>query len=320
MPVNAQAWQDFYQDRAVIVLGGAGFLGSHLVERLVGLGARVTVVDALIPGSGGRLDNLAGVISRIHFVQANYGDISAWSSALEPGCIVFHCAAFNTHRWCNEHPEQDARWNYLPNCALAELFHRLSFSVRLLYASSRTVYPRSSARIVTERHPVAPSDVYSLHCWASEQLLTQLLGSYHAVLLLRLSHLYGPRQRLQGVEIGFMGELLRAALSGEPYELFAKGEVYRDVLYVGDAVEIFLRLGAHWVTGVFNVPGAYVSARTIAQMLESLCGWSSYRLVETPALSFPRLSGRKLREVLGQLLQTPLREALWTTLQALQRC
>ncbi|MDW7997459.1 MAG: NAD-dependent epimerase/dehydratase family protein, partial [Bacteroidota bacterium] len=199
------------------------------------------------------------------------------------------------------------------------LLHRLSFSVRLLYASSRTVYAQGSARVVTEGHPVAPIDVYSLHCWASEQVLARLLGPRHGVVLLRLPHLYGPRQRLQGIEIGFMGELLEAALSGKPYELFAAGEVYRDVLYVGDAAEIFPRLGAHSVTGVFNVPGAYVSARTIAQTLENLCGWNTYRLVETRAPSFPRLSGQKLRKVLGRLPQTPLQEGLWRTLQAFQQ-
>jgi len=124
---------------------------------------------------------------------------------------------------------------------------------------------------------------------------------------------------LVGVEIGFLGEMLRAALQGEPYELFARGEVFRDVLYVADAVEILLRLGAHAVSGVFNVPGIYASAREIGQLLEELLGWRDYQLVDVPATSFPPLSGKRLEEVIGCLPRTPLREGLRETLQALRQ-
>ncbi len=312
-------WRAFYRGRSVVVLGGAGFLGSHLVEHLVGLGAQVTVVDALVPGSGGRLEHLRAVASRIHLVLDNYGQTHAWIPRLEEGSVIFHCAALNTHRWCNEHPHHDALWNYLPNCVLAEHLWHLPFPVRLLYASTRTVYAPRKALQITERHPPGPSDVYSFHAWASEQILLRCCERGHTIAVLRLPHLYGPRQRLVGVEIGFLGEMLRAALQGEPYELFARGEVFRDVLYVADAVEILLRLGAHAVSGVFNVPGIYASAREIGQLLEELLGWRDYQLVDVPATSFPPLSGKRLEEVIGCLPRTPLREGLRETLQALRQ-
>lgn len=317
--MTAEKWQEFYRGRSVVVLGGAGFLGSHIVERLVQLGARVTVVDALVPGGGGRWKHVEAVASQIAAVQDNYGHVHTWSSALEEGSLIVHCAAFNTHRWANEHPHADAQWNYLPACALAEFLQRFPHPIRLLYASTRTVYAPGQVRCLTERHRVGPRDVYSFHCWASERLFLALNGRGHSVAILRLPHLYGPRQRLEGVEIGFLGELLRAALRGEPYELLARGEVYRDVLYVADAAEVFLRLGAHSAMGIFNVPGVYVAARTLAQLLESLVGWKAYRLVDTPALSFPPLSGQRLRRTLRWLPQTPLREGLRQTVATLQQ-
>lgn len=312
-------WKAFYHGRPVVVLGGAGFLGSHLVEHLVGLGAQVTVVDALVPGSGGRLEHLRAVASRVHLVLDSYGQTHAWIARLEEGGVIFHCAALNTHRWCNEHPYHDALWNYLPNCALAARLQRLPFPIRLLYASTRTVYAPTKALRITERHPTAPPDVYSFHAWASEQTLLRCCAYGHTIAVLRLPHLYGPRQRLTGLEVGFLGEMLRAALQGEPYELFAHGEVFRDVLYVADAVEILLRLGAHSASGVFNVPGIYVSARRIAQLLEELIGWTACRLVDTPAASFPPLSGRRLRRAIGCLPVTPLHEGLRETLRALRQ-
>ncbi len=315
----AAEWQAFYRGRSVVVLGGAGFLGSHIVERLVELEAQVTVVDALVPGSGGRWANVEAVASQITTVHDNYGHLHRWTPMLKEGGLIIHCATFNTHRWSNEHPLADAQWNYLPACALAEFLQRFPPSVRLLYASTRTVYAPTRARYLTERHRVAPRDVYSFHSWASERLFLALNGRGHRVAVLRLPHLYGPRQRLEGVEIGFIGELLRAAVRDEPYDLVAHGEVYRDMLYVADAVEAFLRLGAQSATGVFNVPGSYVAARTLAQILESLLGWGKYRLLDTPAPSFPPLSGRRLQRTLGWLPQTPLHEGLRQTLGALRQ-
>ena len=312
-------WQAFYRGRRVLVFGGAGFLGSHLTERLVELGAAVRVVDALVPGSGGRRENLHRVATVVDLIEDNYGAIQRWDSWVEPGTVIFHCAAFNTHSWCNRHPDKDAAWNYVPNCALAAFLDRLPFSLRILYASSRTVYGFTRKRVLTEADRVAPADVYSLHCWASEQLLLRCSGQRHRVAVLRLPHLYGPRQRLEGEEIGFIGQLLRAALYGEPYELFARGQVYRDVLYIADAVEVFLRLGACSATGVFNVPGTYVAAYELARLLEQLTGWHDYRLGEAPAQSLPRLSGKRLREVIGTLPRTPLQEGMQMTVAAFRR-
>jgi UDP-glucose 4-epimerase len=313
------AWQEWYHRRTVLVFGGAGFIGSHIVERLVACEAQVTVVDALVPGSGGRRENLHTVAGDIRFLLSDYGQVEQWLPMLEPGAVIFHCAAVNTHRWCNEHPDEDARWNYLPNCAVAAALRRLPHPVRLLYASTRTVYAPSRARAVTEHHRILPADIYSLHCWASERVLLSLNAVGHSVAVLRLPHVYGPRQRLEGVEIGFLGEVLRAALRGEPYELHANGEVHRDVLYVGDAAEAFLRLGCTGATGVFNVPGAYVSARTLAHILENITGWRAYRLVPTPASSFPPLSGKRLARALGWLPATPVAEGMRLTLQALRQ-
>lgn len=309
-------WQAFYRGRRVLVFGGAGFLGSHLAERLVELEAEVVVVDALVPGSGGRRENIQPIAHRIEFIEDNYGALHRWMGWLRADAIIFHCAAFNTHRWCNEHPAEDAAWNYLPNCALAAFLRKFPSPVSLLYASSRTVYGIRAKRSVSEHDRVAPADVYSLHCWASEQLLLHHAGEQHVVAVLRLPHLYGPRQRLEGQEIGFVGQLLRAALRNEPYELYSQGTVFRDVLYVADAVEAFLRLGVCSARGVFNVPGAYVAARTLVHVLEELTGWRAYRFVETSAPSFPRLSGRRLQQLLGWLPQTSLWEGMRVTITA----
>jgi UDP-glucose 4-epimerase len=311
-------WRVFYRGRRVLVFGGAGFLGSHLAEQLVKLAAEVVVIDAFVPGSGARRENLQQIAPAIELIEDNYGAVHRWAARLQPDSVIFHCAAFNTHSWCNEHPEEDARWNYMPNCALAAFLRQLPFPVRLLYASSRTVYGLTARRSLSEHDRVAPADVYSLHCWASEQLLLHYAGGQHTVAVLRLPHLYGPRQRLEGQEIGFVGQVLRAALRGEPYELYAQGMVSRDLLYVTDAVEVFLRLGACSVSGVFNVPGAYVRARTLVHVLETLTGWRAYRFVDIPAPFFPRLSGKRLQQVLGWLPQTSLWEGMRMTVAALQ--
>ncbi len=308
-------WEDFWNGRHVVVLGGAGFLGSHLVEWLHRLGARVLVVDALIPGSGGTLTNLP---TSVDFLQANVGEVERWLPFLRPGDVILHCAAFNTHRWCNEHPQEDAQWNYLPNCRIAQALRSLPQQLHLLYVSTRTVYAPTQRRWITEGHPTAPADVYSLHCLASERLFALTLPPRHHLLCVRLPHLYGPRQALRRLEPGFLGELLQAALLDRPYTLHARGMVQRDVLFVHDAAEALLRLLASGAQGTFHVPGVYVSALELARTLSKLTGWQQYTLSELPAASLPRLSGKRLRKALGWLPRTPLEQGLAQTLAALR--
>ncbi len=308
-------WEDFWNGRHVVVLGGAGFLGSHLVELLEQLGARVLVVDALVPGSGGTVANLP---ASVDFLHANAGEVERWLPFLQPEGVILHCAAFNTHRWCNEHPEEDARWNYLPNCRIAQALQGFPQRLHLLYVSTRTVYAPTHRRWITEEHPTAPADVYSLHCLASERLFALTVPSRHRLLCVRLPHLYGPRQALHRLEPGFLGELLRAALFDRPYTLYAHGMVRRDVLAVHDAAEALLRLLASGAQGTFHVPGVYVSALELARTLSKLTGWQQYTLSELPAASLPRLSGKRLQRALNWLPRTPLEEGLARTVAALR--
>jgi UDP-glucose 4-epimerase len=215
-----------------LVTGGAGFIGSHLAERLVAEGHSVCVVDDLSTGSASN----APPAARLHHV-----DICDWDSlrdviaAFRPQ-VVFHAAAQTDVGRSIREPDFDARVNVLGglNVLRAAAAARTR---RIVYASSAAVYGTPERLPVSETHPTRPISEYG----ASKLALEHYLHAYQARGLieyaaLRYSNVYGPRQRADG-EAGVVAIFTRRMLAGEPVTIFGDGTKTRDYVYVGDVVE-----------------------------------------------------------------------------------
>lgn len=308
----------YYEGRRTIVLGGAGCIGSSLARRLVGLGGRVAVVDAFVPGSGANARNIADLNADITLARSDISAVGAWSGLMEPDAVVFHCAARNTHRYCNLDPEADARINYIPQYRLLESFREFGHSFRLVYLGTRTVYPADAVGPVSEETPTAPQDVYSLHSLASENLLRY--GSRrdrYDMRVVRLTNTYGPGQRLAGEELGLVGEMLLAALLDREYVIFGDGSVGRDINYVGDVVDGLLAAGGHeGLNGsVINLGGAYVRTRDLADAVAAAAGWNGARFAtDRVSAGVPPLDVSRASSLLGWRPRTDLATGIRNTI------
>ncbi|MFQ5905673.1 MAG: NAD-dependent epimerase/dehydratase family protein, partial [bacterium] len=213
----------------ILVTGGAGFIGSHIVDRLVDDGHEVWIMDDL---STGKEENIN---SNAQFVKMDIAD-SRLLDALAPTEpeIVFHCAAQIDVRKSICDPIGDARSNIIGTISLLEACRAWKTRKVIFSSSGGTIYGNVEEP-ATEDFPVLPLSPYGIGKLASEHYLRcyfELHGVTYTVL--RYSNVYGPRQDPTG-EAGVVAIFARNMLSGDTPVLYGFGEMVRDYVYVGDA-------------------------------------------------------------------------------------
>jgi len=227
------------KDSRALVTGGAGFIGSHIVDRLVASGRTVCVVDDLSTGSAGNIP------PGPQFERVDICDPAALRDVFtrfKPD-VVFHMAAQTDVRRSVREPDFDARVNVLGglNVLRAGI---AGGTRRIVYSSSAAVYGPPVQMPVPETHPTKPISEYG----ASKLAFEHYLSAYAARGLieyaaLRYANVYGPRQRSAG-EAAVVAVFARQMVGGEPVTIFGDGTKTRDYVYVGDVVEATLRAAA----------------------------------------------------------------------------
>jgi nucleoside-diphosphate-sugar epimerase len=264
------------------VTGGAGFVGSHLVDRLLADEYRVCVVDDLSTGSA------SNVSPDAEFQRVDISDASSLRDAVvrfKPQ-VVFHVAAqIDVQRSIRE-PDFDARVNVLGGLNVLRAAVA-GGARRIIYSSSAAVYgPPPPTRVaVSETDPTRPMSEYG----ASKLAFEHYLSAYAARGLieyaaLRYANVYGPRQRSDG-EAGVVSIFTRQMLAGEPVTIFGDGRKTRDYVYVGDVVEATIRAAAGPSGVVANVGwGREVSD---VELFRAVAAATGYRQEPTYAADRP---------------------------------
>jgi UDP-glucose 4-epimerase len=269
-----------------IVTGGAGFIGSHIVDALVARGDEVTVLDNL---STGRSEN---VDERARLVEADLAETGAVFAEARPE-VCFHLAAQADVRVSVERPDFDAEVNLVGTIHVLEAARVLDAQV-IFSSTGGAIYGECDAP-ATEDSPRRPLAPYGASKLAAEEYLAtynRLYGSGHVAL--RYGNVYGPRQDPHG-EAGvvaiFFGRLARR----EPLRIFGDGRQTRDYVYVGDVVAATLAAQGH--AGVFNVgTGVETSVVELAGACCSVAG------VPAPLEHEPARVGELQRSVLDPRL------------------
>jgi UDP-glucose 4-epimerase len=275
----------YFSGLKVMVTGGLGFIGSNLAHRLVQLGARVIVVDALIANFGGNLANVRDVADKLEIHVVNLSDKAA-IERLVVGCdVIFNLAGNVSHIDSMRDPVTDLNANVLAQIVLLEACRAHASSARVVFASTRQIYGRPSYLPVDERHPLQPVDVNGINKMAAEAyhtLYTQVYGLWTASL--RLTNTYGPRMRIKDARQTFLGIWLRKVVEGGVFEVWG-GDQRRDLTYVDDVVDAFLLTAAEDQAAgqIYNVGGCpAVTLLSLADSLTHLAGSGRYELKEFP--------------------------------------
>jgi UDP-glucose 4-epimerase len=234
-----------FAGRAALVTGGLGFIGSNLSRRLVGLGAHVTLMDALLPGNGGNRFNVHDLEGRVDVRIADVRDRAAMDALVRGQDFLFNLAGQVSHIDSMRDPFTDLDINCRSQLSILESCRQNNRGVRIVFAASRQEYGRPQYLPVDEHHPVLPVDVNGINKVAGER--------YHLVYndvygiratSLRLTNTYGPGQLLRHNRQGFIGWFIRTVVEGGEIQLYGDGSQLRDLNHVDDVVEAFLLAGA----------------------------------------------------------------------------
>ncbi len=251
-----QLLQPFFSGKKVLVTGSKGFIGRALCLRLRRLGAFVVGVDLVaMPSCAGEMEGE---------FQADCSNQEFLARVLPGVEVVFNLAGRCGHLESMQDPLGDLAANLTAPLAVLVACRRWAPSAHLLYAGTRQIYGRVQRLPVAEDHPLAPLDANGIHKMAAEQHC--LLFARHFGLcttVLRLTNTYGPEMRRGGFGQTFLGEWFRRALCGEEIVVYGEGTQVRDLNYVDDVVEAFLRVaqaGRKTAGEVFNLGGREVSA------------------------------------------------------------
>jgi UDP-glucose 4-epimerase len=315
----------FYRDKRIMITGGLGFIGSNLAHRLVGLGARVLLVDSLIPDYGGNLFNIQGLEGRVTVNIADVRDENSMDYLVRGQDLIFNLAGQVSHLDSMRDPYTDLEINCRSQLSILEACRKHNPAVKVVYAGTRQVYGKPRYLPVDEDHLLQPTDVNGINTMAGEwyHILYNNVYGVRACSL-RLTNTYGPRLLVRHNRQGFIGWFIRQALDGEEIQLFGDGQQKRDLVYVDDVVEAFLLAGQDERANgqVFNLGGLErVSLLELVRLLIQVAGAGSYRLVPFPPdrqsidIGDYYADYTKIRTTLGWEPRVPLREGLERTLR-----
>lgn len=226
-------------DLPILVTGGAGFIGSHLVDALLASGFCVRVLDNL---STGKADNLPLGHPRLELIVGDVADADRVLQAMTGCRAVAHLAAVASVQASVEEPVVTHRSNFVGTLSVCEAMRELHVQ-RIVFASSAAVYGNNGeGRAIDEDTPKAPLTPYAADKLASEHYLDFYRRQHGLVpAIFRFFNIYGPRQDPSSPYSGVISIFTERALQGQPITVFGDGEQTRDFVYVGDLVEVLVQ-------------------------------------------------------------------------------
>lgn len=300
----------------ILVTGGAGFIGSHIVRSLLERGDRVRVLDNF---STGKRENLAGL--DVEILEADLRDAARVTQACRGIDTIFHEAAFVSVPQSMKEPNGCFDVNVTGTASLLQAAHKYGVR-RVVLASSAAVYGDSSAFPLVEETPLRPLSPYAASKRVDEiygQLFTTSFGL--EVVGLRYFNVYGPRQRPDSQYAAAVPIFIRRLLENQPITIFGDGGQTRDLIFVGDVVRANLLASVHPAAPgqVFNIcTGLETRIIDLVEVLQDL-----FPDAPAPEFADPRLgdiyrsigSPRLAAEKLGFSAIFPLEDGLKQTVE-----
>ncbi|MEX0849672.1 MAG: NAD-dependent epimerase/dehydratase family protein [Candidatus Dependentiae bacterium] len=260
--------QNFYKNKEVLVTGGCGFIGSHIVEELVSLGAQVTILDNL---STGFLENIEHVADKVTFINGSITDKKLCLHATRNKSHIFHLAAFISVPKSVEEPTLCHETNIDGTFNMLEAA-RINGVKRFVFSSSSAVYG-APTHACNEESPCEPTSPYGFSKLIDEYLCKQFVINYDIeCVCMRYFNVYGERQNPNAAYAAVVAKFRDLMKQNKPITIFGDGLQTRDFIPVEQVTQINLLLGmlpAHTIKGeIFNV--ATGKSITVLELFEEL--------------------------------------------------
>ena len=275
-----------FEDKQVLITGGAGFIGSNLARKLIHLRAKVTIVDSLIPIYGGNLFNLEDIKDKLTINITDVRDPHAMSYLVKGKDYLFNLAGQTSHLDSMTDPRTDLDINASAQLSILEACKQHNQGIKIVFASTRQLYGKPEYLPVDESHPIQPVDVNGINKLAGEwyHLLYNNVYGIRACAL-RLTNTYGPGMRVRDARQTFLGIWIRNLIEGKPIQVFGDGLQLRDFNYVDDVVNAILISGQDSRADgqIFNLGSdEVVNLKQLAEMMVEMRPSTKFNIVPFP--------------------------------------
>ncbi|MBI5620908.1 NAD-dependent epimerase/dehydratase family protein [Candidatus Gottesmanbacteria bacterium] len=234
--------QQHFKGKTILITGGLGFIGSNLAIALVDAGAKVTILDNLMPGLGGNVFNIHSIKDKVTLIKSDIRDQPAVEKAVKDKDYIFHLARQTDHILSLTDPFPDIDVNIRGTAVLLEACKKYNPRVRLIYAGTRGQYGKQVKLPVGEDAPTNPRGMYEITNLTAEKMV-QVYHGVHKIqsICLRLTNIYGPRSQMKHDHYGVVNWFVRLAMDGKTIPVYGDGNLKRDFLYIDDCIDAMLR-------------------------------------------------------------------------------
>ena len=273
-----------FNNKEVLVTGGLGFIGSNLCIELVRQGARVTIIDNMLPRQGGNLFNIRDIEGEAAVNISDVRNQLSMNHLVQGKDYIFHLAGQVNHVDSMKNPLQDLEINCRGTLVLLEALRHHNRDAKVIFAGTRGEYGSSVSLPVDEDHPTNPKGVYAVTNLTAEKLVLVYDDVFKVKgACLRITNTYGPRHQMLHDEYGVFNWFIRKAMDNDEIPVMGDGRILRDFLFVEDLVSSLLKVAStEEVYGkVFNVgTGVPVSFFDLAEKIVAIAGSGRTKFTE----------------------------------------
>lgn len=278
--------ENFFNNRKILITGGLGFIGSNLAIRLVDLGAKVSILDSLIPEYGGNIFNISPIKKNVKVKKADMRDEKVTALIVRDQEIIFNLAGTLSHVDSMADPYRDLDINCRAQLCLLEACRKNNPETKVIFAGTRNQYGKALYLPVDEKHIQEPTDINGINSIAAEKyhLLYDRIYGIKAVSL-RMTNTFGPRHQMKHSRQGVLNWFIRLLMENKQVKLYGDGMQIRDVNYVEDVVDALLLVAqSKKVHGaVYNLGGSPITLKEFVETVIFVLGYGKFRII-----SFPR--------------------------------
>lgn len=315
--------QRYYADKKILLLGGAGFIGSNLAKEFVNSGAKVIIVDGFVQYTGGNVRNIQNFIEKINLYNCKVENLGCLKELVEDSDFIIDSMALTSHRYGVEYPIMDVQVNLLSHLYLINAL-KGTRNKMVIYLGSRGQYGNTKEAVITEETPQNPIDPQGISKVAAENFLKFYAERYgFKGVSLRITNCFGENQKVDGDDIGLVGSLIKDILKEKPVEIYGTRERKKNIIYVKDLVNIILELIKHDSDNfeVYNIAGLEVTLGSLLDNIIENIGRGNYDVKPFPAaikqidVGDAKFSDKKIRAKIGKLELSDLNRALANTIR-----
>ncbi|MEK9207730.1 MAG: NAD-dependent epimerase/dehydratase family protein [Patescibacteria group bacterium] len=274
-----------YKNKKVIITGGLGFIGSTLAIKLVELGAKVTLIDSLVPNCGGNIFNVNPVKDKVKINISDVRDRESMNYLVQNQDIMFNMAGTLSHIDSMTDPFMDLQINCVAQLSILEACRWHNPNIKIVWAGTRNQYGRAQYLPVDENHPQNPTDINGINEIAGEQyhMLYHRIYSIKSCSL-RMTNTFGPRHQMRHPRQGVLNWFIKQLIDNQKITLYYPGTQIRDINYIDDVVEALLLAGISdksWGEA-YNLGGIPMGLKDFVELAIKIYGKGQYQIVPYP--------------------------------------